>query len=306
MSIDASFFHSLAALHRAGIPWPQAVATAVGGGSELLDVQRALQQGTSLADALGPRLAPLDRAVLTAAEVAGSLEGALERIAVRHEEEARLQAGRRGALAYPVVMGHIAAVLAAVPAFIGPHPARGFLWMLGILIPLWTVLWLARPRHLGKSDAPMHPGSTPPKARWLKRSAVEEADARALLALADGYDSGLRLDDTLRLAGTAGAGGRVSFDLYRARPRVEDGKPLSSAWHAVPDGLAKALTIGESTGELGAVARREAATLGFGVAMRRKKVAALLPLGLMLLVGAVVAWRVVSFYSSMYSNLPKL
>jgi len=44
--------------------------------------------------------------------------------------------------------------------------------------------------------------------------------------------------------------------------------------------------------------------LAFGVEMRRKKIAAVLPLGLLLVVAAVVAYRVFSFYADMYSDLP--
>jgi len=294
MFADPTFYRSLASLHRAGIPWPQAVATAAGTDGRASGPLQSLAQGQSLAESLGPVVDPLDRAMLQAGESSGRLEATLERIAARHEQEARLRGERKAALAYPVLMGHVAALLAAVPDLIQGHVGQGLLWSLGVLVPLWTALWLTRPRRLAAN--PEHPGPKAPTATGLTRNAVEEADARALLALADGYESGVRLDEVLTLAHRAGAGGRVAFDLYRARPRVAEGKPLASVWSAIPETMARALTVGEDTGELGATARQQATELAFAVEMRRKKIASLLPLGIMILVGGLVAWRVIGFY----------
>ena len=98
MFADPTFFRSLAALHRAGIPWPQAVASAGGSDRRLTRPLQSLAEGTSLADALAPVVDPLDRAMLQAGESSGKLEAALERIAARHEQEARMRGQRRAAL----------------------------------------------------------------------------------------------------------------------------------------------------------------------------------------------------------------
>ena len=294
MFADPTFFRSLASLHRAGVPWPQALATAAGTKREAAQPLASLAQGQGLAEALAPVVDPLDRAMLQAGESSGRLETTLERIAARHEQEARLTGERKAALLYPVVMGHIAAFLAALPDWIRGDFGTGLLWTAAVLLPLWAALWFTRPRRMKAN--PDHPGATPPALRPWNRNVIEEADARALLALADGFESGVWLDETLTLAHRAGAGGRVAYDLYRAKPRVAEGKPISSAWSAVPEELARALTVGEETGELGAAARQQATELAFGVEMRRRKFASLLPLGLMILVGGLVAWRVISFY----------
>ena len=303
MFADPTVFRSLAALHRAGVSWPQAVASAAGGDAAFGPVRQRLLTGASLADALAPVVDALDRALLRAGEQTGTLEMTLERIAVRHEGEARLKTTRTMALLYPVVMGHVAAGLAGLPDVIGGRPLTGLLWTLAVLAPVYAVLWVLRRRG---PQAAGHPGTRPPRATGLRRSAVEEADVRGLLALADGYESGLRIDETLGLAADAGAGGRVAFDLHRARPRVAGGAALHTAWLAVPDDLAQSLRVGEETGELGRAARQSAAELGFRVEMRRKKIASLLPLGLLLLVGAIVAWRVISFYSGIYGDLGRM
>lgn len=294
MFADPTFFRSLASLHRAGIPWPQAVATAGGSDRRLTRPLASLAEGSGLADALASVVDPLDRAMLQAGESTGRLEATLERIAARHEQEARLRGQRKAALGYPVFVGHVAAVLAGLPDLLRGNVGAALLWTLGVLAPLYAVLWLTRPRAVPR-DAP-HPGPHPPRTSPVNRSAIEEADARALLALADGYESGVRIDETLDLARQAGAGGRVAYDLYRAGPRVREGKPLASAWSALPEDMARALTVGEETGELGRVAREQATALAFRVETRRKKFAAMLPVVIMLVVGGVVAWRVISFY----------
>lgn len=302
MAVDASLFRSLAALHRAGLPWSQALASAAGRDAGLQTARQRIEGGAALADALAPCVGPLDRALLAAGEASGTLEATLERMAVRHEEEDRLRATRSAALIYPVVLGHVVAVLAAIPDLVA-HKGTAWhapLWFLGILLPLYAVLWTLRPRRLRGA----HPGTRPPRAGGLRRSAVEEADARSLLALAEGLDAGLRLDDTLRLAVQTGLGGRVAFDLHRARPRlVADGLPLHTAWRALPEPLAGPLRSAEQAGELSEAARRLAARLGLAVEVRRRKVAALLPLGLLLLVGAAVAARLFSFYADLYGHL---
>lgn len=291
---DPSFFRSLASLHRAGMPWPQALATAGGTNREAMRPLESLRDGKTLAESLAPVVDPLDHAMLQAGESSGRLEATLERIATRHEQEARLRGERRTALMYPVVMGHAAAFLAGLPDLIAGKPGSALLWCLAILVPLWTALWFTRPRRLTAN--PDHPGAKPPVPNLMTRSVIEEADARALLALADGFESGVWLDETLTLAHRAGAGGRVAYDLYRLKPRVAEGKALSTGWSATPEPIARALTIGEDTGELGQAARQQAGELTFVVEQRRKRFASMLPFGIMIVVGAVVAWRVISFY----------
>jgi len=299
---DAPLYRSLASLHRAGVGWPQALASAGAGHPRWRAAEEALQAGSSLAEALAPVVPSLDGALLRAGEASGTLEATLERIANRHEAEGRTAGQRRTALAYPVVVGHIAALLAGFPdAFHGAWGAA-LLWTGALLAPLYLLLWATRPRRLQRGDR-AHPGTQPPRAGVILRNAIEEADARALGAFADLFDAGLPLDETLDLAGRAGVGGRVAFDLYRARPRVRDGEALHTAWSAVPEDVAHELTVAEESGELGRVAHQIAARMQFGVEMRRKRFLALLPIVILLLDGAVVAYRVISFYTNLYANV---
>jgi type II secretory pathway component PulF len=301
---DASLFRSLASLHRAGVPWPQAIASASGGQPQWREIERALAGGANLADALGSAVTPLDRAVLRAGEASGTLEAALENIATRHEAETRMRGVRRTGLAYPVIMAHVAALLAAFPDLFQGRVGAGLLWAAAILAPLYLLLWATRPRRVA-SEGPWHPGPRPPRAGMLLRSAIEEADARALTAFADCYEAGMSIDETLELAGHAGAGGRVAFDFYSARPRIRDGAALHTAWRALPEEYTRELRSAEESGELGRAARHLATRLAFAVEMRRKRFASILPVVVLLVVGAIIAARVIGFYTDMYANLPR-
>lgn len=285
----AHLYRSLAALHRAGLPWPEALAAAAPG--RLGGAWARLEAGRPLAEALAEDVPALDAALLRAGEHSGTLEAVLERLAARHEEEARQRGARRAALAYPLVLVHVAALLLPLPDWIAGRLGAGLLWSAGILLPTHALLWLARARRVA-------PGRAAPPAIGPWRSAVEEADARALSVLADVLDAGMALGEGLGLAAAAGAGGRAGADLERARAALDAGRPLAASWRALPGDLAGRLAAAEQAGELAAAARREAGRLLFEVGLRRQRTAAILPVVVLLVAGVLIAWRVISFYAT--------
>jgi len=213
---------------------------------------------------------------------------------------------RRTALLYPILLTDIAALLLPLPDLIQGHSGAGLKWSLMVLVPLYALLWITRRRRVAPGTTPGkddHPGTRAPRAKGLWTSAVEEADARALTALADGFDAGVPLNELLDLARRAGAGGRVAFDLYRGAPRIRDGEAFAAIWQAVPPQLAQKMNTAEKTGELSQTARRAATQLRFDVETRRKSLAAVLPVIAVFVVGGIIGLRVILFYTSMYSNL---
>jgi type II secretory pathway component PulF len=290
----ARVYRSLASLCRAGVPWPQALETAAAGGWE--DAQRRLAAGEPLSVALGSRVEARDVALLRAGEHTGRIEEVLDRLAERHEGEARRAARRRTALFYPAILVHLGAILLPLPDLLEGRPTRALCWALAALLPFYALVFVTK-RHGARARSASNTGSrAPPRAFGPLRSAVEEADARALRFLADGLDAGLPLAETLDLAARAGAGGRAAFDLQRSQQAVLRGDTLTGSWQALPPEIVESVRAGEAAGEAAQAARREAARLEFEVEMRRQRIDALLPVLLVIVIGGIVAARLFAFY----------
>jgi type II secretory pathway component PulF len=297
----ARLYRTLASLHRAGVPWPQALDSA--GRGDWDEASRRVARGEPLSEALAARIGPLDAALLRAGEHNGGTEQVLERLAERHESEARARAERWTALLYPLALAHLGAVLAPLPDLFAGRVAQGLLWSVALLAPVYAWLGLAAwHRHIVARSRRGALARLPAVGPW--RSAVEEADARALQVLGDGLDAGLALDETLRFATAAGAGGRVARDLEGAREAVARGERVTARWRGLPEDTLRALRAAEEAGELPTAARREGVRLAFGVEMRRERWRRILPVLLVLAIGAVVAARVIGFYGDALRRMP--
>lgn len=284
----ASTYRSLAALHRAGIAWPAALASAAPSSAPWALARTRVEQGEPLSRALDGAVEPIDLALLRAGEAGGSLEGALEALSRRHEEAHRDRGRRRAALAYPMMLAHIAALLLPIPDLVQRRPGSALMWFLLPLVPLYAFWLYARRRP--SPDRPL-------RYRFPFSSRVEEQDAQALEALGTLYDAGVPLGEALPLARAAGPHGRVGRDLLRAEGHVTRGEPLAAAWRDSPPTLAVGLRTGELTGSLGRECLASAARLREDAALRRTRtLARALPL-IMLAIGLIVGARVISFYA---------
>jgi type II secretory pathway component PulF len=257
-----------------------------------------------VAQAFAGLLDPLDVALLRAGEASGGLERTLREAADQHDLEASRRSRRRAASLYPFLLAHLAALLLPLPDWLAGNVGTALLVTLAVLGPLYLVVGLlvlgdrrSRP-PTGASRPPRPPPHVGPFA-----AAVEERDARALVALARLHDAGVPLDESVELSMRAGWGGRAACDLVRARERVRGGESLAGAWRELPQHLATSLAVAEQVGEVGAAARRAAVALQDSAEARRTRIAAVFPVVLMLLIGAVIAWRVFSFYGGLYARL---
>jgi type II secretory pathway component PulF len=298
----ATRYRRLAALHRAGVPWSVAVGDVLGA-----EARQRVGGGASLADLLadavaGGRSAPLDRALLIAGESSGRLESVLERLADRHEATARRRSELVRLLLYPMLVAHIGALAAALPDLLRGRPGAAALWALALLGPAWLGWWwvqrLFAPQGTVRGGDPSGPAR---RARGT--GAVLDADHDALLALADAHDAGLPLDRAALLAASAGAGGRVAEDLVAGARAVAAGRSLASAWKATPPHVADELATGEAAGDLARACRHGAARLADEAASWRAHWRAILPVVAILVLGAVVAWRVIGFYRGLYESI---
>lgn len=301
---NAPVFRSLAAMHRAGISWPKALESAAGGDPRFGQAQRALERGEPLGRALASVVDPLDIALIEAGETDGSLERVLAEIANTHEEAARQRGEEWTALLYPVIVAHIGALLLPLPDLMQGNIGGALFWMALILVPTWGFLFWRR--RQAQASRPTPGSGEPPAPRpaigpWL--NLVEGADARALDALGRLYEAGVPVAESLDLAIAAGWGGRVAVDLAEARRRVARGQDLSGAWRLLPAQMAARLKSAEESGSLGGALSKVADELRFGIRMRRKRVAALIPVIATLVIGGIVAWRMFTVVGRMYSGL---
>jgi type II secretory pathway component PulF len=289
MRLSAAY-RNLAACHRAGVPWSEALEQA-GRGEPWRSAARAVRAGAPPAQALAGALPALDLAGLRAGEAAGRLEESLERLARLHEEEDRRTRARRSALAYPVLVSLLGALLLPIPDLVAGRSAAALGWFALGLLPVAFVVATEVEGRRGRGIL-------------AGRAAVEESDARALRALSWLHDAGLPLSEAVPLARLAGQGGRAARDLGRAEAEVARGAPMERAWTEVPAEVASVLSTAERTGTLAPALERAAEALDDSANARRKRLASLLPPLVLLGVGGIVAWRVIGFYAGYFSRLP--
>lgn len=286
-----ALYRGLAALHRAGVGWPEALATASDGRAPWAQARARVAAGRPLSEALAERLPGLDLALVRAGEASGRLEQTFEDLAERHDDERRRRGQRRAALAYPVLLAHVAALLLPIPDLAQGRVGIALVWALLPLLPVYALVLLSR--FPARGDAPL-----PCRFPWTSR--VEEQDAAVLGALGSLYDAGVPILEALPLAAAAGPRGRAAADLRRAVPRVREGLDLAGAWSALPRGVAHGLALAERAGSLGKECGAAAERLAFDVEMRRKRGAARLAPLLVLLLGLLVGARVVLFWKHAY------
>jgi type II secretory pathway component PulF len=292
----AVVYRALAQLHDAGVGWPEALdAATAGDAARFAPARGALSRGVGFADALEPHLPPLDVAGLRAGEASGRLSEALKKLAERHEAERRRSLERRGSLAYPLLVAHVAALLLPIPDLVAGRIGAAIGWAALVLVPLHAVLWLSRASRRAAERDPAGRGGI--LALWRTPAAVEEADARALTALAWLFDAGVPLLGALPLAARAGAGGRVAADCVAAVGEVAAGRPIAPAFRRSPAEVSLPIATGEASGTLSDACRRAADSLAERAAYRRKRFAAMLPVAVTVVLGAVVGVRVLSFYA---------
>ena len=290
----ASRYRRLAALHRAGVPWPTAVDDVLGP-----EASARARLGAPVHMLLGD-VSPLDRALLEAGEATGQLEPTLERLAFRHEALARSRASSLSTLAYPLVLAHVGAVLIAVPDILAGHPWAGLRWSALLAVPVWLLVAFVRGvLGPGRSSSP----GAAPQLHWWNAGRVLDADQAALLALADAHDAGLPLDRAAQLAAEAGAGGRVASDLRLGAAHVVAGRPLATAWNATPPSIRHELVSGEHAGDLAAACRHGAARFLDDAQSWRSRFQSLVPIIAILLIGGVIAVRVLGYYANIYEQL---
>ena len=311
----ATLYRQLGTLLGAGLPLLQALAGLPRSGRCDCCAALALElaAGSGLAQAMSrqPDSFPaLDRALIAAAEAAGTLDVSLQRLASRLESELALRAKVRAALAYPLAVLFVAgAVLAFILLFVVPM-FESMLQQDSIQLPLPTRLLLVLAHGLERSWVWLTalPAALllARRSSWLKLGArlpllgpLQRAGALALWCrtLAMLIDAGLPLLDALQqLDTTADALACVS---RRLRQRVAAGSGLAAAMQhepLLPALLHQLVETGEQSGCLQAMLERAGQVFEQQAERRQALLTSLVEPLLMLLLGGLCGGLMLAIY----------
>ena len=329
-------FRSLAALVSAGLPLDKALGTAAtltpGRVGEGLERARGLlSEGSSLADALsGQAIYPADLiGVLRAGERAGRLTETLVRVADHLERDAEIRARLRAALAYPaVLMAGGAASLLLIILVVIPRFAR-LLGDVGQQLPPAARLLMAASPHVGTwlqililiaaagAIALMTAQHHYPLRLRLHgvlltlpligqvRFAV--AGARFLRTLGTALEAGNSLRQALPLGREAALDTAIAERVRAASALVDEGRPLSWALaqhRALPLIGMQLLALGESTGQVEALARKAADLLDDQASRTLQQAVKLVEPLLIVLLGGAIAFVAGALLQAVYSLRP--
>lgn len=286
------------------------------------DVQEAVRSGMSLARAVEshPGTFPeLYASMVRAGEESGTLALSLSRLADHLEEQARTMHRVRSALTYPVLMASVAALVVVflmsfvVPKIVGvfshlgqalPLPTRVLIAISGFLASWWwalllfaagALLWGRRYFATGKGRRARDAFALrlPVLGRIVHLSAL----ARFARTLATMAGSGIPIDRALRVVAPVVGNVVISERLQAAAARVVEGASLSEALRAhaeIPPTLVQMVAAGEESGKLDFLLEKMAEALDDEIEARLSRALSLLEPVIILVMGAVVAYIVIS------------
>lgn len=280
----AAFTHQFAALLHAGVPLIESLDILAGHVDQtrlrdaIRDVRHRVESGSTLADALRghPRLfPPLYAGLIEAGEAGGFLDRALARLASHHRNIQSLKRRVRSALAYPLVVVVLAALVVifllvwVVPVFqalyadfdaILPWPTvvvltisnglaqYGFLALVGGLAVLYG-LYRIRQSPAGRLMMD----------RWLLRlplvgpMTTKSLAGQMVRTLGALVSSGVAIVEALVTTAKSVSNRELSRALYETADRVREGSTLAESMACsgvFPPLVMQMMRVGESTGSL--------------------------------------------------------
>jgi general secretion pathway protein F len=318
----------LATLLGAGVPLMgalQSVATQVDDPESrqvLVDLQEAVRGGAPLARAVEahPGTFPnLYASMVRAGEESGTLPLSLSRLADHLEEQARTRNRVRSALTYPLLMAVVAALVVVflltfvVPKIVGifshlgqalPLPTRILIGITDVLAASWWALLLLAAgavlgtrRYLaterGKKARDTLLLRLPLVGRLEHLSAISRF-ARTLSTLISG---GIPVDRALRIVAPVVGNVVIAEQIAASADRVVEGATLSESLRAhpgIPPTLVQMVAVGEESGALGDLLYRAADAMDEETNARLSRLLSLLEPLIILVMGTVVAFIVVS------------
>ncbi len=304
----ALFYRELATLVEAGLPIVKAVRLAAQHAAPRIaePLARVLDEGHLLSSALARYpyyFGEFERALVVAGESGGSLDLRLKDLAQTLEAQYDMLQKVLSKLWYPLVVMHVAVFVPTVPLLVLKGPAAYLTATLGTLIPLYLLAFAAFAAYrLGSQSGTLRlfldQGLS--MVPFLGRTLRLLAAARFLDCLGQLYHAGMPVSRCVSLAARSSGNSIVRARLEPAASKVDQGATLSRALGetgVLPTMALQMLETGEEAGRLPDLLARTAGFLHQEVEHTSQQVMTLLPVVLMLVVGALVGFLVVHFYA---------
>jgi len=328
----ALWTRNVATLLGAGVPLDRALAFTAqhashdGLAEAVRQARRAVQEGTSLADALArhPRyFDPLFVAMVSAGESSGALEIVFDRLSEHLEEGAELRSQVRTALLYPALMAVVGCIgLGVLLGFVIPRFA-GILADVGGTLPVSTRLLLGASTVLTKgwwawlllavaAAYALPQVLARPKTRrrwhaarlawpWLGDLELKYATAQFARTLGLLLKSGVPALPALKIARASVTNLIVQAGVDRAAGALAEGSALAPALAGTLPPLAlQMMAVGEESGRLEELCLRVADTYDREVRRALRTGVALLEPALILAFGALVGFVALAMLQAIY------
>lgn len=318
----AVFTRQLATLLRAGIPLAECLGAlfeqienvkfkAIAG-----EVRTAVNEGSSLADALGKHPSVFDNlyvSMVRAGELAGNLDEVLGRLAEFMESADKLKSKVQGAMIYPIIMIFIGVgimgllMVAVVPQITGVfmQQGRALPWHTALLINTsdfvsaywWLIILGGTAAWIGFSRWKKSPGGQPIWHRFLLRMPLlggivkQVAISRFTRTLGTMLHAGVPMLRSLDTAKDI-MGNVILMDVVEdAKKAVTEGESLAVTLRKsghFPPTVTHMIAVGERAGELETMLERVAETYDSQVDTRLERMTTILePLMLLVMAGGV-------------------
>ena len=328
----ALWTRSTATLLGAGVPLDRALGFTgshighAGLETAVKEVRRAVQNGSTLADALARHPAyfdPLFVATVSAGESTGALDTVFARVADHLEETAELRSQVQSALIYPALMtvmailGLVLLLAYVIPRFaevvadVGgelPVAARALMAVSGA-VTRWWWLWLALVAAaayavrmtLADPDARRRWHATRLELPWIGGFERKYLTARFARTLGLLLRSGIPALPALRIARASAANLAFQAGVDRAAAAVTEGGALAPALAGTLSPLAlQMIAVGEESGQLDTLALRVADAYDADVRRSLRTMVALIEPAMILVFGGLVGFVALAMLQAIY------
>jgi len=332
-SAIAVWTRNAATLVGAGMPLDRVLAFSAdtagheGVSATLRSVQRSVQEGATLSDALSrhPRyFGPLFVAMVSAGEESGALDAVLDRLADHLDESAEFRSQVQAALLYPALMALVSAVgvtvllVVVVPRFsailrdVGGTLPFSTRLLVGISLVLSKAWWLWLLLLAGGAYAIYAAANDPARLRawhrqrlawpWTGELELKFGAARLTRTLGLLLKSGIPVLSALRIARGSVPNLALGEDIARAVTVVAEGSALAPALAGVfPPMAVQMIAVGEESGRLDDLCLRVADAYDGEVRRAMRTAVALVEPAMIILFGILVGFVALAMLQAIYS-----